>query len=167
MAIAFHHFEVEVSLTESSGKSVPRTYVANPDEVTDYAGLLAAFALAIPIINAATDSVMSKIAYKAIYVENALVLPANAENSDQAYMTAKIAGDPTDSADMSIPAASIACFVSSTGKGRDVVDTSDGSVAQDYAELFEAGGNWTISDGEQITIATLGGKRRNVKSTGT
>lgn len=164
MALVFHHFEVVASFMESSGKTVDRTYVANPEVVDDYATLATTWALALPIINGATDAVISTYSYKTVFIENALVLPTDAENNDQALLSAKIFGDPTDSAIMSIPAASIAMFVSPTGKGRDVVNTAAASAAYLYANMFGDDEMFLISDGEEIDIATLGGKRRNTKS---
>lgn len=164
MALVFNHFEVVASFTESSGKSVDRTYVADPEVVDDYATLLTAWAAALPIINAATDSVISSYVYKTVFIEDSLVLPTDAENNDQALMSAKIEGDPTDSGTFSVPAAAIALFVSPTGKGRDVVNTAPASAAYQYAQLFDATGPFTISDGENIEISTLGGVRRNTKS---
>lgn len=168
MAFVHHHFEVVASFMESSGKTVDRTYVALPASVPTYAALVANWAAALPIINGASDSVVSSFSYKDVYIDDALVLPVDAENSDQAFGSAKIAGDPTDSGTFSIPAASIANFVSTTGKGRDIANTDPGSVFYQYANLFGGvDGDWTISDGERLDMGTLGGKRRNVASSGT
>ena len=166
MALVSTFFEVEVTFTESSGKSVNRTYRAD-ETIEDPADLAVAWALALPFVNAMSDSVISKYVYKQIFVENALVLPADAENNDQALFSGKIAGDPTDSAILSVPAASIGIFQTTTGKGRDIVDMSDTAV-QSFVDLFSAGGTngtWTISDGEQWSEATVSGVRRNTKST--
>jgi hypothetical protein len=165
MALVFKGFAVEYSLIESSGKSTPKFLEADPDVVDDYATLVTSWAASIPTINNVTDSVIGSYTLKAIWVEDDLTLPTGAENSDQAIMTAKIEGDPTDSATLTIPAASDAVFVSSTGGGRDVVNTAPASVAYVYAQMFDANGPWLVSDGERIDIATLKGKRRNVKST--
>jgi len=164
MALVFSHFEAEVSLVESSGNSVPRFYRADPDVITDYASVVTNVAASLPKINAVTDSEIGSYTLKAVWVEDALVLPTDAENNDQALLSAKIDGDPLDSATMSIPAATIDVFVSPTGGGRDVVDTEAGSIAYIYAQMFDATGPWIISDGERINIGTLKGKRRNTKS---
>lgn len=164
MALVFSHFEAEVSLVESSGNAVPRFYRADPAVITDYASFVTQFAASLPKIDNVTDSEIGSYTLKAVWVEDALVLPTDAENNDQALMSAKIDGDPLDSATMSIPAASIDIFVSPTGGGRDVVDTAPASLAYIYAQMFDASGPWLISDGERINISTLKGKRRNTKS---
>lgn len=166
MALVSNRFEVEVTFTESSGKSVNRTYVA-ASSVTTPAGLATNWALALPFVQAMTDSVISQYVYKQVFVEDALVLPADAENNDQALFTGKIFGDPTSSAIVSVPAASIDIFVTPTGGGRDVVDMSDAAV-QAFVDLFSdsgTNGDWVISDGEQWSEATVSGRRRNTKST--
>jgi hypothetical protein len=168
MALVHHHFEVTVSFMESSGKTVDRTYVALPASVADYDQLVTVFAASLPAINAATDSVISSYSYKDVWIDNAIVLPVDAENSDQAFGSAKISGDPTDSGTFSIPAAAIGNFVAATGKGRDIANTAAASIFFNYANLFGgATGDWTISDGERLDMGTLGGKRRNVASSGT
>lgn len=168
MVMVHHHFEVVASFMESSGKTVDRTFVALPASVADMDALVTVWAASLSAINAATDSVISSWSYKDVWIDNAVVLPADAENSDQAFGSAKISGDPTDSGTFSIPAAAIANFVSATGKGRDVANTAPASVFFNYANLFGgATGDWTISDGERLDMGTLGGKRRNVASSGT
>lgn len=165
MALTSQRFEVEVTFMESSGKTVNRTYEA-ASTVTTPAGLATNWALALPFVQAMTDSVISQYVYKQVFVEDALVLPTDAENNDQALFSGKIAGDPTESAILSVPAASIGIFVTPTGKGRDVVDMSDSAV-QSFVDLFSDGGtngDWVISDGEQWSEATVSGKRRNTKS---
>lgn len=166
MALVSQRFEVEVSFMESSGKTVNRTYVGGAN-ITTPAELAVEWALALPFVNAMTDSVISQYVYKQVFVEDALVLPADAENNDQALFTGKIFGDPTDSAIVSIPAASIGIFVTPTGAGRDIVDMSDTAV-QSFIDLFSdsgTNGEWVISDGEQWSEATVSGRRRNTKST--
>src|SRR5215204_6789534 len=117
MALVFKGFAVEYQLVESSGKSVPKFLEADPEVIDDYATLVTQWAASLTTINNVTDSVIGAYTLKAIWVEDSLVLPSGAENSDQAIMTAKIDGDPTESATLTIPAASDAVFVSTTGGG--------------------------------------------------
>lgn len=166
MALVSNRFEVEVTFMESSGKTVNRTYRANA-AVTTPTDLAVNWALALPFVNAMSDSVISQYVYKQVFVEDALVLPTDAENNDQALFSGKITGDPTDSAILSIPAASIGIFQTPTGKGRDIVDMSDAAVLA-FVDLFTTGGtnsDWVISDGETWDVDTVSGKRRNTKST--
>lgn len=168
MALVLHHFEVVTSWVETSGKSVDRTYVAGP-VITTIAELAAAWATTLPKVVSMSDSVLSSYAYKQVFVEDALVLPASAENNNQAILTGKITGDPLDSGTVTVPAIRASLMVSPSGKGYDVVDTGD-PVVNAFIELFDPAavpdaGEWTISDGETWVTATVSGKRRNTKST--
>lgn len=165
MALVHNRFEVVVSFTETSGKSVDRTYVAGA-EITTLGELAAAWAVALPKVVAMSDSVISSYAFKEVFVEDALALPAAAENNNQALFTGKIQGDPTQSATVSVPAIKAALMVSPTGKGYDVVDMGDAIVLA-FIRMFDsdqAAGDWVISDGESWEETTVSGIRRNTKS---
>lgn len=165
MALVHNRFEVVVSFAETSGKTVDRTYQAGPD-ITTLGELAVAWALALPKVQAMSDSQIASYTYKDVFVDNALVLPAAAENNNQALFTGKIIGDPTESATVSVPAIKPSLMVSPTGKGYDVVDTGD-AVVQAFVNMFDsaiADGDWVISDGESWDNATVSGRRRNTKS---
>lgn len=167
MARVLLKYQLNVSFMETSGKTVNRIYEA---PVASYADL-DAFAVAVnaaltgflSLMSPLTESVISSYTISGVYVEDALVLPADAENQDQALLSAKIVGDPTSSAVLSIPAPVDAMFVSPTGAGHDVVDTSYAPLLI-WLQSFTTAGEWTVSDGEQIVISTLKGHRRSVKS---
>lgn len=166
MALVHSRFEVIVAFTETSGKSVDRTYVAGTD-ITTLDELATAWAIALPKVVAMSDSVISSYSYKEVFIEDALTLPSAAENNNQALFTGKIIGDPTDSAIVSVPAIKASLMVSPTGKGYDIVDTGDAIVIA-FVNLFDSAigsGDWVISDGESWDNATVSGKRRNTKST--
>lgn len=151
---------------ETSGKTVDRTYKAG-SSITTYAELAAAWALALGKVVAVSDSVIYTYVYKHIFVENALALPAAAENNNQALLSGKIIGSPRKSATVTIPAVKPGLMVSPTGKGYDVVDTSNAVVIA-FVNMFDsaiADGDWVISDGESWDNATVSGKRINSKST--
>lgn len=166
MALVHHHFEVVVSFTETSGNVVTRTYEAGADIVT-MGNLVTAWALMLPDVVAMSDSVVSSYAYKDVFIEDALALPAAAENNNQGLFTGKILGDPTESAIVSIPAIKASLMVSPTGKGYDIVDMGDAAVQAFIAHFdsSETEGDWTISDGEYWDETTVSGRRRNTKST--
>lgn len=170
MALALAKYRLSVAFTETSGKAVNRIYEAPLASFADFGEFLAAITPAvtgfIALLNPLTDAEISSFVASSVYIENALVLPVAAENQSEAHMSAKIVGDPTDSATISIPAANIGVFVSPTGPGRDIVDTSDINLLL-WLNNFDSTGAWTLSDGEQIEIPTLKGKRRSRKSNST
>lgn len=166
MALIHNRFEVVASFTETSGKTTDRTYTAGP-QITTSAQLLAAWLLLQPKVQAMTDAVISSYALKDVFIEDALTLPAAAENNNQALFTGKIIGDPTESAIVSVPAIKASLMVSPTGAGYDIVDTGDPVVIA-FVDAFDsttAQGDWTISDGENWDNASVAGRRRNTKST--
>jgi hypothetical protein len=165
LALVSDGFEVVVSFAETSGKTVDRTYKAGVS-ITTYAELAAAWALALGKVVAVSDSVIATYVYKHIFVEDALVLPAAAENNNTALLSGKIIGQPRKSGTVTIPAVKPGLMVSPTGKGYDVVDTGDAVVIA-FVNMFDsaiADGDWTISDGESWDNATVAGKRVNTSS---
>lgn len=168
MAIVSLGFEVTASFFETSGKVVTRTYVAG-SEITTIGELEAAWALAYAKVQAMSDSVIGVYRVTQIFGDDALALPAAAENSNQAIMTGKLKGFPNKSGEVTIPAVKASLMVSPSGKGYDVLDTSD-PVVDAFIKMFDsaiASGDWTISDGESWSYPTVSGKRRNVRSSGT
>jgi hypothetical protein len=165
LALIHSHFEVVVSFAETSGQAVDRTYVAGPS-ITTIAELAASWAIALSKVVAMSDSVVAGYTYKDVFIQDALTLPASAENNNQAIFTGKIIGAPNKSGTVTVPAIKPSLMVSPTGKGYDVVDTGDAVVIA-FVNMFDsavADGDWTISDGESWDNATVSGKRRNTKS---
>jgi len=166
MALTEKQLSVVASFVETSGRSVTREYVGDPATITNVTELSVAWALELANIKAMSKSVMGSYFYKVLFLEDALVLPADAINADEALFTAKLVGKPNKSGDLSIPAPVDTLFVSPTGKGFNVIDTGDALVSN-YLDMFAAGGGWVFSDGDQLVKPTASGKRRNVKrSTG-
>ena len=165
MAFGDPLFAVEVTWTETSGKSVTREWQADPAVVTSFADLVTEWALRQAEVLGMSDSVPSKITYKMFVLEEALTLPAAAENSNQALLAAKLVGKPNKSGNLSIPAAKATLFAAATGKNYDVVDVTDTLVSH-FLDMFAATGAWVFSDGDKLVKATASGKRRNVKTTG-
>lgn len=170
MALVLTKYRLTVNFTETSGKAVRRQYEAPEADFADFDAFAAAVNTPVTGFLAQlaplTDSEISSTLLEAVYVEDALVLPAAAENQSEAFLSFKIDGDPTDSGNLSIPAASASIFVSATGPGHDIVDVTDAALVSWLAN-FAPAGEFTVSDGEGIEISTLTGKRRSVKASGT
>lgn len=169
MALALNKYKLVVTFTESSGDTVQRTYEADSGAFADIGAFLTE--INTPVtgflaqLDALTDAVISAYQPSAVFVEGALVLPVGVENQNQALLSAKIDGDPTDSATLSIPAPVSDMFLNTIGEGRNVVNITYAPLAA-FMQNFSTGG-WFLSDGEHIEITTLKGKRRHVKSSGT
>jgi len=164
MAFAHSFYRVNIDFTETSGKSVRRTYKLNPATVTTDAGASSGFLDIVAALVPLTDAVINMGQWENVYVDTN-ALPSAAENSNQALITGKLTGKPNQSGDLSIPAAKAAIFTAPTGKGYDIVDIANTDV-QTFLDLFEAGGFGVISDGDTLVAGTESGRRRNVHSLG-
>lgn len=171
MAIVQTGWRLTVSFTETSGKAVTRTYEAPLAAFVDYDAFETLVQVAvtgfIASVAAITDSVISSYQLEGVYIEDALALPVGAENQVQAFFSGKIAGDPTDSGTLSVPAPVIGAFQTPTGPGYDIVDMSDPAVLQFINFFTDPGGPFTISDGELLELTTVKGTRRTVKASNT
>lgn len=157
-----HPFELVVQIADNSGKTTKKTFELQSADAaaaaTDSAAVLAA-------LNGVTAGVVKSYSINQVFVENALVLPASGvENENQALLSIRLASDPTKYASVAIPAADPGIFVSASGAGANVVDTSSGLVNA-FVGLFSAGNEAYVSDGELADPALdFSGKRRHVAS---
>lgn len=166
MALVQLKWFLEVGIADNSGDITPRFYEMPEAAAADFDALILSANALMTALNAMTSGVIANYRLGAIYVEDALVLPASGvENENQAFFSGKIVGDPTDSATQSIPAADPAIFVATSGPGANVVDMNDGAVLTWVGFFDQTSPDWTISDGENWVGATVKGKRRHVKRT--
>jgi len=167
MALAQLKWFLEVGIADNSGDISPRFYEMPTAAAADFAALQTAANALLTALNAMTAGVVASYRLGAIFIEDALALPASGvENENQAFFSGKIDGDPTDSATQSIPAADPAIFVNTVGPGANVVDMNDGAVLTWVGFFDENSPTWTISDGENWVAATVKGTRRHVKRSG-
>lgn len=161
MALVAQGYFLVVTFGDSSGDTTQRTY--QMDVATDAAAAAAA-AAAIPIIDAVTDAVIISYYWYNRFVEDGDIYPltANTQNENQAILTFALEGSATKTATTSIPAASAGIFVGTTGENSKQVDTTDAAVIA-FRELFQAAGDFFISDGEKVNVLKKG-KRRHVKN---
>lgn len=164
MAIVQLKWVAEVGIADNSGDIAPRFYEAPFAAFADFDAFVLSFNSLLTALNNMTAGVVASYRLTAAYVEDALTLPlSGVENENQAFLSGKIDGDPTDSGTQSIPAADPAIFVATSGPGANVVDVTDGAVTT-WIAFFDATGPWTISDGENWDAATVKGKRRHAKN---
>jgi len=169
MALVQSKWRVSVNFAETSGKTVRRTYEAPVANFASFAAFQTFLTTAstgfLAVLITLTDAVIASYQAEAVYIEDALSLPAAAENQNQALLSFKIDGDPTESGTLSIPAADPDIFISPTGEGHDIVQITDVQV-QLFLSFF-TGGELAVSDDEYVDLATAKGRRRNVASSGT
>lgn len=166
MALVQLKWFLEVGIADNSGDISPRFYEMPAAAAADFDALILAKNALITALDNMTSGVVANYRLGAVFVEDALVLPASGvENENQAFFSGKIAGDPTDSATQSIPAANPLIFVNTVGPGAKQVDMNNGFVLTWIGFFDQTSPDWTISDGENWVGATVSGKRRHVKRT--
>lgn len=146
MALVSDGFELTVNLTDTSGSVSTLSYSLTAG---DYATALTDSAVILSALNDMTNATISGYRVVEKFVENAFTLPANAENAIKAEINAFVAGAGTKKATFRVPAPPVAIFVSGSGEGFNIVDTSNAEVLA-YTALFVTGGEATISDGESL-----------------
>jgi len=164
MALTALKWVLEVGIADNSGDISPRFYEAPIAAFADFdTFVIAKNALLAGLANM-TDGAIATVRLTQVLAESALTLPASGvENENQAFFSGKIAGDPTDSATQSIPAAKPGIFVATSGPGANVVDMNAGAVLTWVGFFDETSPTWTISDGENWNGDTVAGRRRHVK----
>lgn len=159
MALVASWWELVIAFKDTGNDTVTRTYRLNEpayaDAATDAAALLAATA-------ALSDCVVSGYSLNQKFIENALTLPAAAQNENQAIFSGLIDGDPTDSATASIPGIKNSLMAAATGKANNIVNMA--GAVNTWRDMFTAAGVATLSDGEAWEAASVSGKRRHVKN---
>ncbi|HSS98841.1 MAG TPA: hypothetical protein VLK33_17520 [Terriglobales bacterium] len=167
MALTPFKWVLEVGLADNSGDIAPRFYEAPYDAFADFDTFILAKNALLTALGNMTDAVVASHRMSLVTINDALALPASGvENENQAFLSGKIDGDPTQSATQSIPAAKPGIFVSTVGPGANVVDMNDGAVTTWVGFFDQTSTTWTISDGQAWTGATVKGKRRHVKRSG-
>lgn len=145
MALVSQWFYLEVELVDSGANSTKRTYrltsATIAEAATDAATVMTALA-------AVTDAAIKSYRIGQLFAEAALSLPLpGVQIENEAMLTVGIAGHPTKSATVTIPAPKGTVFTSLQGPGSNVVATTAVPVT-DYVALFNATGPCTLSDGE-------------------
>ena len=168
MALVKQKWEVQITLVDKGANETTRSY---PLVATDDAGDVTALvtevtAQIIPALLDVTLAVIKKWTLRLLYLETSLTLPSDsgAEIEAHALVTIPIYGIPNKSAVVDIPAPKETVFLSTSGPGYNIVDTSTDEVRA-YRGLFSQAGNIAyISDGEQLANVDGKGKRTHSKS---
>lgn len=153
MALTFDRFELTVTLIDSGANQSTKTFALN---TSDYDDAILARDEILSALDAASDAKISGYRLSFVGVENAFSLPlGGVEIENQALLVFLLDGFANKAATFIIPAPNDGLFVSSTGKNRNVVDTSDAAIIA-IRDLFTSSGVATISDGETVDIVQSG-----------
>lgn len=159
MALVSERFELSIRVVDTGANQTERTF---PMTALTYDDATLEAEDAVEKFAAICEGSIVGYGVKEVYLEDALVLPADAEIENQALLDFTITGDPLKHATMSIPAPAVTIFQGPTGPQYNIVDGSDPALIA-WWTLFGAAGTLTLSDGN--TLATfVSGKRIHRKS---
>lgn len=164
MAIVAGRWFTEYELVDKGGQVTRRRYEQN--NPADYAAALAAeVALRADLAGVTSCEIKSVRTYQEYY-EDALSLPANAQNENQAVFVFQL-GDPLKSGIVTVPGPEEGIFVALTGPNSNILDLADAAVIA-FADNFLSGGAnlFLISDGEEPASLTKGHRRHTKKALG-
>ena len=163
MALVSAGFRMTVQLKDTSASTSVLQYDLQGADIaaaTTNAGII------LTALDAVTQSNVAQYAVSQVFVETAFALPTSAENAVKAEVNGIVSGAPNKTAQFRIPAPSISIFAGATGASYNQVDL-DSTNLQNYAQIFEVGGQAFISDGENLADVSANltsGKRITVKS---
>lgn len=165
MALVAQGWELVVNWVDRAGDTARNVIALTAtDDAGDADAVFGSVASILAALNAGSDAVIASYFVAKRYVEGALTLPATAQVEMKAHISAKIDGDPTESAVFDLPAPTDAMFVDTTGENANIVDV-DADPALSIIVMFDTGGVATISDGEHWDSETAKGKRIHKHST--
>ena len=153
MAYVLDGYTGYITLVDNGSNTTTKSYKLTSANAGDAATDIAAIADALVDV---TDAVIVSFGATAVYVNDALSLPASGvQIEDQALITVSIVDHPTKSGSISIPAPKPGIFVATSGSTANVVDLADAAVTA-YIAIFQTGGEAYISDGEVADTAKNG-----------
>lgn len=163
MALVSQGFKASVSVVDTSGSISTLRYDLRSLDFVAAQTDLNTIVLTLATI---TEGVIAQTFVGEQLAEDALVLPADAENAIKASLSLYLAGIGQKRANLKIPAPDESIFTAATGPGYNIVDGNNAAVL-DYIALFQTtGGIANISDGETVrdNDPFAGGKRISAAS---
>lgn len=162
MSLVGGGFGMTVSFLDNGMNQVTREYLMDLD-IVDFDIAAAAAAAMIPKVVGVTDAAIPQYRVFQIFSETALAIPASGvQVENQASITALLTTAGNKQANINIPAPKPALFVALSGKQANIVNTGYGPLTT-FTDSFLVAGNFTISDGEEIS-RLVDGKRVHKKS---
>jgi hypothetical protein len=166
MAVASQGWELVSQWIDTGGNTTQKTdRLTAVDTAGDATAVFADVSTILAARVAVTDAHLSSYRVAKIEVEDALTLPTGDVNvEEQLQISAKIDGVPNKSAVIEIPAPKSTLFAETTGPGHNQADFAVTALAN-FVNLFKAGAQILVSDGEAITDQNIKGRRTHHKST--
>lgn len=165
MAFVDQGWKLVLTFVDGGGNPTTRTFnLTATDDEGDLAAVIADVQTIVTAWTAASDAVLVSQQVSKLTVNDAVVYPAaTVQVENNAQISAKIAGIPNKSAVFEVPAPKITVFQNTTGPASNIVQFEDAPVPA-LVNIFKAGGQAYISDGEVITDQGIKGKRVHHKN---
>lgn len=160
MALVSQGWLATITLIDSGANTSTLSY-----ELTsaDYTEATTDVGVILTALNTITDAVIKGYKVAERFVENALSLPAAGVHvENRASVVCQIAGDPTKTVTVFIPAPVIGIFQSASGSSSNVIDVDDTDL-RSYIAIWHSTAEATISDGESVALSPNGGILRGVR----
>jgi hypothetical protein len=152
MALQVDPVKISVQVVDTGGNTSRKVYPTNLTVAVDgIAAIEAARDAVVAALNAVTDGVVLKTGILLGQTEDTALFGAG-EIENVALITVNLATQGKKAV-MSIPAPVDGIFVGASGPNYNIVDPTDAAVLA-YLALFETGGDFTLSDGEQLDDTT-------------
>lgn len=166
MAFVSQGWKLVLTFADSGGNTTTREFkLTATDDAGDLAPVIADVQTIVNAWVAATDAVLVSQQVTKITVNDDVTLPAaGVQVENNAQISAKIEGIPNKSAVFEVPAPKIGMFQATTGPASNIVQFANAPVPA-LVNIYKAGGQAYISDGESITDQGIKGKRVHHKST--
>lgn len=166
MAFVSQGWKLVLTFADSGGNTTTREFkLTATDDAGDLAPVIADVQTIVNAWTAATDAVLVSQQVTKITVNDDVTLPAaGVQVENNAQISAKIEGIPNKSAVFEVPAPKIGMFQAPTGPASNIVQFANAPVPA-LVNIYKAGGQAYISDGESITDQGIKGKRVHHKST--
>lgn len=149
-----------VSLVDQGGNISTLQYEFNPATVTTLAlALTAQLSMNTALLNV-TDSEISSYSVAERFTEDALTLPASAQNENKASISFTKSG--LGKGNLKIPAPDALIFNGATGAPNNQVDLADAALVT-YTDKFKTADDYVINDGEFL-VELVAGKRIHAKN---
>ncbi len=163
MAFLASNFGVTVSFMDGGANVVTRDYEMDESVLTFDDANVAALAILADIVPA-TDAALPRYRVYQNNDEGTLVIPATTvQVENQASMTVLLTAAGNKKANLNIPAPKAAIFVNPVNGPQNNIVNMSSTIVTDFLANFTVAGDFTVSDGEEISRG-LTGKRVHKRS---
>lgn len=160
MAFISTGWRAHFDLMDNGGNRTSKTYELT---AADAATAAADVATILANLTAVTDCEIVSYHFYESFEEDTVAYPAaGVQKENQALLIFDIVDNPLKKVTHAIPAPKQSIFIGATGPNANIVDTADADVVA-YRQMFQAGNECYISDGE-VAFTLVSGKRRHLRN---